>query len=313
MSTFEYKIIPYAENYESALLALEKNAPQGKFILLEMIKESFKRRSESFEKYQIYIAVDFKGALLGALAASIVPIVINGKKSNIGYCYDVRVAKNARGHGLTKKMGKHAYQNFYLPNKVPNVFLTMKKGNKAVRKSAEILGLKLYKYPFSYLTIPTSKRLKRNQNQSSDEKLTITTEMESEKAASFFYYFNGKPRVWKANLIYHLKIRKLHFLIKLINSTLAIFRLKSKQLPKEGEELYFGILVYNNTPTNKEINAILALLQKKNIRYLLVASTKGSSLYSLLKPIAINCYAYEICSTFPIDTNDRVSLDVRCL
>ncbi len=82
MSTLEYKIIPYSENYEKALLALEKNAPQGNLIQLEMIKESFKRRSENFEKHQIYLAVDLKGRLLGVLAASIVPIIINGEEES---------------------------------------------------------------------------------------------------------------------------------------------------------------------------------------------------------------------------------------
>lgn len=313
MSTFEYEIIPYAEKYDSALLALEKNAPQGKWIQLEMIKESFIKRSETFEKYQIYLAVDFKDELLGALAASIVPIIINGKKSNIGYCYDVRVAKHARGHGLTKKMGKHAYEHFYLPNKVSDVFLTMKKGNKAVRKSAGILGLKLYKYPFSYLTIPTNKRLKSKQSQSFSEKLTVTSMFCNEALESFFYTFKGEPKVWKANLIYHLKIRKLHFIIKLVNNVLGFFHAYSKQLPKEGDELCFGVLVYNNMPTNEEINTILSTLQEQNIGYLLVACTNKSNLYLLLKPIAINCYSYEICSTFPIDPNDNISLDVRCL
>ncbi|MBC3757234.1 GNAT family N-acetyltransferase [Hyunsoonleella sp. SJ7] len=313
MSTLEYKIIPYSQSYESALLALENDAPQGRWIQLEMIKDSFKRRSENFEKHQIYLAVDFKGKLLGTLAVSIVPITVNGEKMNVGYCYDVRVAKHARGHGLTKKMGKHAYKNFCLPNKVSNVFLTMKKGNKAVQKSAGILGLALYKYPFAYLTIPTSKRLKKKQNQSTPENLTTTSEFCSEASESFFHSFKGEPRVWRADLIYRLKIRKLHFLIKFVNYILALFSAKSKQLPNEGDELCFGILAYDNMPTKDEINSILAHLQEENIGYLLVACTKKSNLYSLLKPIAINSYAYEICSTFPLDSNDSISLDVRCL
>ena len=313
MSTLKYKIISYSENYENALLALEKNAPQGKMIQIEMIKESFKRRSENFEKHHIYLAVDLKGKLLGALAASIVPIVINGKKSDVGYCYDVRVAQHARGHGLTKKMGKHAYDNFYLPNKISKVFLTMKKGNLAVHKSAGILGFKLYKYAFSYLTVPTNKRLKRNGRNNSSEKLTITTQLNSKKLEPFFYAINGEPSVWKIDLIYNLKIRKLHFSIKFINYVLSHFQSKSKQLPKEGDELHFGILMYHSLPTKEGINSILAHLQEQGIGYLLVACTRNSNLYSLLKPIAINCYAYEICSTFPINQNDSITLDVRCL
>ncbi|TWO33264.1 GNAT family N-acetyltransferase [Seonamhaeicola sediminis] len=313
MNSFQYEIIPYSEKYETALLALEKNALQGKWIQLEMVKNSFVRRSENFEKYQIYLAVDFNGELLGVLAASIVSIVINNTIRNLGYCYDVRVAKHARGEGLTKKMGMYAYKNFYLPNNVSNVFLTMKKGNKAVRKSAGILGLKLYKYPFSYLTIPTNRRLKKSYNQSISEKLTVYTPINKQKVKSYFYVINGKPRVWKTNLIYHLKIRKLHFLIKLINYILTLFQAYSKQLPKEGDELNFGILVYDNMPSKDEVNSILDFLEKQNIGYLLVACTKSSGLYSVLKPISINSYAYQICSTFPVDQNDFISLDVRCL
>lgn len=313
MNALEYNIIPYEVKYEPDLLALEKNSPQGKWIQLEMVKESFERRSQTFEKYQIYLAIDLNGELLGCLAASIVPIIVNGRKSDVGYCYDVRVANHARGHGLTKKMGRHAYKNFWLPNKVVNVFLTMKKGNEAVYKSAGALGQKLYTYPFFYLTIPTNKRLKSKQSQLLSEKLTVTSKFCNEALDSFFYTFKGELKVWKANLIYHLKIRKLHFVIKLANNVLGFFHAYGKQFPKESDELCFGILIYKTMQKNEEINTVLSALQKQDIGYLLVACSNKSNMYSRLKPLAINCYGYEICSNFPLNPNDNVSLDIRCL
>ena len=161
--------------------------------------------------------------------------------------------------------------------------------------------------------MPTNKRLKRNGRQNLAEKLTISTQFSSKKLEPFFYFINGEPSVWKADLIYNLKIRKLHFSIKFINYVLSHFRAKSKQLPKEGDELHFGILMYSIIPTKEEVNSILAHLQEQDIGFLLVACTKNSNLYSLLNPLAINCYAYEICSTFPINQNDSITLDVRCL
>lgn len=313
MSEFKYKIIPYSESYEEALLELEKNSPQGKFIQMEMIRDCFKTRSTMFEKYQIYLAVDHKERLLGVLAAAIVPFAINGKKSNAGYCFDVRVAKHARGHGLTKKMGKYAYDHFYVPNGAPNVFLTLKKDNKAVLKSAKIVGLKLYNYSFSYLTIPTYKRLNTESFQGPAEKLIITAPNNSKKLSTYLYEIAGELKIWRADLIYRLKIRKLHVSIKYLNQLLSFIRRGHSNLPNEGEELRFAMLVYRNKPSSEEINSILSYLQQHKIGYLLVACTQNSRLLTFLKPLAINCYSYMICSTFPISQNDCIELDVRCL
>lgn len=313
MSELKFKIVPYSESYEEALLELEKNAPQGKFIQMEMIRTCFKTRSSMFDKYQIFLAIDYNEKLLGVLAAAIVPIGINGEKSNVGYCFDVRVAKHARGHGLTKKMRKYAYEHFYLPNGAPNVFLTLKKKNKAVLKSAKILGMKLYDYPFSYLTIPTYKRVIIKSFKGVSEKLIITAPHNTKKLDGYLNYVEGEPKIWRADLVYRLKIKKLHFLIKFFNLLMPFFTKGSTHLPKEGDELSFALLIYRETPSSEEINSILGFLQQHKIGYLLVACAEKSKLYAMLKPLAINRYLYSICGTFNMSRNDCIELDVRCL
>lgn len=313
MEKLKYEIIPYSKTYEASLLALEKEATQGKFVQLEMIRDCFKTRSSTFDKSQIFLAIDMEGKLLGVLAAAIVTLVINGEKNNVGYCFDVRVAKNARGHGLTKKMGQHAYKHFYLPNQAAKVFLTMKKNNYAVHKSAKILGLQLYKYPFSYLTIPTSKRLEQEHLPETKETFTVKVTDSDTNLNKYLYDFHNETKVWRTNLIYTLKIKKLHVFIKFLKPFLNYFRRGKFQLPTEGEELIFSTLIYSKTPSADEINTILEFLQHHNVGYLLVACNKNSNLFKLMKPILINRYIYEICSTFPINENDSIVFDVRCL
>lgn len=313
MKELKYEIIPYSEDYEESLLELENEAIQGKFIQLEMIRNCFNLRSMVFDKSQLFLAVDFEMSLIGILGAAIVVISMNGKEITAGYYYDIRVKKKCQGFGLTTKMAKYAYKNFYIPNDVSYLFTTMKKSNKAASKSAENLGLKMFEYPFLYLTIPTHIRLKKTEIKQSIEELAITCTSSSNNLNPYIQPVNSNLQVWQTNLIYKLKLINIHPLHTFISMRSHIFNKNLNKIPKVGDELSFSTLMYKATPTTEEMNEILSILQKQHIDFLLVACKRKSRIFKLLSRYAINRYKYILYSTFPISVDDCIELDVRCL
>ena len=142
--------------------------------------------------------------------------------------------------------------------------------------------------------------------------MKVTIPRNSKKLDSYLNIRKKELLIWRADLIYRLKIRKLHFLVKvysLLNTALGI----TNNVIKEGDELRFGILIYNNLPKRNAVNSLLRCLEQAGIGYLLVACVKNSDIHKLFKPIAINNYSYSICSTFSLNQTDFVDLDVRCL
>jgi GNAT superfamily N-acetyltransferase len=313
MEDFQYRIIPYSADYESSLLDLEKNAQQGTFIQLEMLRDTYLSRSTVFERYQVLLAVNEQKQLMGALAAAITPIVQNGDEIQVGVCYDVRVKPEFRGHGLTKKMGQFAVRHFYEPNHADYLFMTLKSGNEAVLKSAKILGLALYQYSFVYLTIPTGKRVDLKKSSSNWQRFHVRIASDLQGLEHYYEIFGDGLGIWNTHLMYRLRIKKIHPLLKWGLRTLNFFRKEAARFPLEGEDLSFASL-FGCTPENAHrIDEVLQYLQNKGVNYLSVCCSKGDFLYTLLKPLAINEYSYTLLSTFPTSPEDDIVVDVRCL
>ena len=295
------------------MLQLERNAVQGRYIQLEMLRDSYLGRSEVFEKHQIFLALGAQGQLMGVLAAAITPIGINGEEIKVGICYDVRVDVAYRGHGLTKKMGLFAQSYFFDINNAAGYFLTVKSGNLAVNKSAEILGVDLYQYPFFYLTIPSWQRVGNKKTETTQQHFQVQFAPSPIHEEKYYQLFQNGLGVWHTHLMYRLRIRKLHPFLKVGQRLLNFFKKADHRLPSEGDELTFASL-FGCTPENcGQLDEVLESLQNQGIGYLSVCCAKDDFLYSLLKPIAINAYPYILLSTFPTKPEDVVCMDVRCV
>lgn len=313
MKKINYEIIPYSKYYEAALLELEKEASQGTFIQLEILRDCFRTRALTFDKSQIYLTVDKDGQLLGVLGVALVVFVINGKKSNMAYYYDIRVKKEWQGYGINTKMAQYSYQNFCKPNNIRHQFTTIKDSNKSAFNSATNVGVKLYKHPFLYLTIPTHLRLKKAKTTPILEKLAVTCSSTNPKLNSYLLPINEQIKVWRTHLIYRLKLIKIHPLLSLLNKWNFMFRKSFYKTPVVGDYLNCSTLMYRETPTVAAINATLSIMQKQQVNYLLVVCSKKSQLYKLLKRYSIYSYKYNLHSTFQLNKKDYIELDVRCL
>ena len=163
------RIVPYTAEWEAALIELERESPQGKHIRLEMVRDRLLDRSRVFDDYQLYVMCTDDDRLVGMAAAAVTEIDHNGSQMPVGFCYDLRIKPEFRRRGYAKMMGDHVIKHFFEPRAVDRYFLTMKKTNTAVLRSAQSVLDLAHTYPFCYLTLPTSAHVRHRSNEQRDD------------------------------------------------------------------------------------------------------------------------------------------------
>lgn len=313
MNKPSYVLTPYEAKYNDALMALEHLTPQGKKIKLEMLRPSFLSRSEVFERYIIYVAVDqTKDSVLGVAGVSIVPVKYKDSIIQAGFGYDLKVDPAHRKQGLAKTFTK-ILDRYLINNDISNYFITLKTGNEGAAKAVYVIPKQWYTYNFLYLTIPTFKRIKSlttaNRNQ------FLSTELLSRPTNANEYIIETKSglSIWKTYKTYELKIQDMPFFMNLGIKLANLIGSKEKRMPRKGDVLKFATL-YNYNPQNiGNINEVLEILHNKNIQYLNVCCTKEDLTFELLRPYAINSLPYTMLNTFEVQNEQHLTLDVRCL
>lgn len=309
-----YNIIPYEAKYNDALMVLEQLTPQGKKVKLEMLRSSFLSRSEVFEQYSVYVAVDrTKDTVIGVAGVSIIPVKYEDSFIQAGFGYDLKVAPTHRKKGLAKKFGKFIVDEYLNDNDISNYFLTMKTGNEAMAKAVFVVPNQWFRYNFLYLTIPTFKRIKSqtttNRNQFlSTELFSRPTNMEK-----YIIETESGLGIWKTCNVYQLKIQNMPFLMNMGTKLANLIVSKEKKIPNKGDVLKFATLFNYNLQNIGNINEALEILQNKNIQYLNVCCTEEDLAYQILKPYALNILPYTMLNTFEAENGHRLTLDVRCL
>jgi hypothetical protein len=312
MSQSKFHIVPYTPEFEPALLKLERNSTQGSMIQLEMIRDNFLSRSIVFENYRVYLGLTENGELAGVTAGAIVPFERNGERENVGIGYDLKVAKKFRRQGLSKQFGSHLVNQYFLSEGIKDFFITLKTNNVQVAKAAYVIERKWHYYDFIYLTIPTYKRIKEQSEYSDNQLFKLGLFSDKEDLNKYFSRLDNGLGIWNTDLMYSIKLRKLHSLMKVFQKVGNIFSSKEKQIPGEGEILKFATLFDYNFDNFYAINEVLAKLQKANIQYLNVCCRKGDFVWDVLKPLAMNAYPYTALSTFNTNSTDKIKFDVRC-
>lgn len=308
-----YQILPYEAKYNDALMALEKLTPQGKKVKLEMLRTKFLSRSEVFERYSIYVAVDqTKDSVVGVAGVSIVPVKYEDSFIQAGFGYDLKVEPAHRKKGLAKRFGKILVDGYLINNDISNYFITLKTGNEGAAKAVYAIPKQWYTYNFSYLTIPTFKRIKSlstaNRNQ------FLSTELLSRPTNADEYIIETESGlcIWKTYKTYQLKIKDMPFFMNIGAKLANLILSKEKKMPNKGDVLKFATLFNYNPENIGNINEVLEMLQNRNIQYLNVCCTEEDLTYELLSPYAMNSLPYTMLNTFEVQNGYHLTLDVRC-
>lgn len=307
-----YDIIPYEPKFEQALKELERASPQGLSVQLELIRDNFLSRAIVFDQHATFLALGPNRKVFGVFSAAMVEVKLNGKMFLAGIPFDMRVAAGMRNQGVAKNLFRHAWKHFFDPHGTTAMFTTIKSSNTAVIKVAEIMGRKVYDYPFVYLTIPTFKRLRKKINLNGEQQFGVRFFGQENQLEDYREQFAGGISIWKTYKMYQVKLVKIPLMMKLGLGFVNLFVSARKRYPVEGEVLKFSFLFDCHPANLSQVNSVLEVLEKRGINYLSVCCRKKEECYRLLKPLAINRYSYSLLSSFPVGPEDRIELDVRC-
>jgi len=309
-----YRIVPYEAKYNDALMALEHLTPQGNKVKLEMLRPKFLSRSEVFERYSIYVALDkTKDSLIGVAGGSIVPVKYEDSFLQAGFGYDLKVEPSHRKKGLAKRFGKILVEGYLFNNDISNYFITLKTGNEGAAKAVFIIPKQWYTYNFLYLTIPTFKRIKSLSTANRNQFLSTELLSRPTNADEYIIETESGLGIWKTYKTYQLKIKNMPFFMNIGAKLANLILSKEKKMPNKGDVLKFATLFNYNPENIGNINEVLEILQNRNIQYLNVCCTEEDLTYELLSPYAMHSLPYTMLNTFEVQNGYHLTLDVRCL
>lgn len=313
MKKASFHIKPYKPALEPQLRLLEKEAEQGTFVKIEMIRSGFLSRSLVFENYQPYVAFNEQKQLIGTAIGAKVPLRLNGRDIWAGYAFDVKVSKKYRNQGIARRLGRHTIKNFFIPHQLSFQFITLKKTNSPVRTLAAHFVKKIHLYEFAYLSIPTTASIPHWPPARHKQYLTISLLSDIQKLEPFYTIDQSGLGIWWLDKLYKIKITHIHPLVKAGIWLKKHMAAQPVEYPEEGSELSSALLFNHKLENIQALNSILAKLREKGIQYLLVCCQPGDGIYDCLKTVSINTYGYYILSSQAIHKHDNLSLDVRCL
>lgn len=313
-SSLDYQIIDYEQWYEAELLALEQASPQGTSIQLQMLRDSYTSRSVVYPDYRIFLAVTPKGELMGVLAAALVEIEHLGQRYRTYSVYDVKVAPAFRGHGLTKLLGQYAVANYAVPTGIERHFLTMKASNEAVYKSMFAVDSgEVAAYPFSYLTIPSHKRLRLAAIEAEEPFRVALFDEAGFVPRDYYHQDSSGLAYFNTYKMYNVKLLRMPAPLRWAQRLLSFVYPAQKRIPRQGQIFRFAALYGHDAQNLAALPALLERLRGEGIDYLNICCSHQGPIYKALKPYSINDYKYIFLSNFNTTPSDALTLDVRCL
>jgi GNAT superfamily N-acetyltransferase len=314
MKDLQYHINQFEPRHDKELLKLERQSPQGKRMKFEMVRDSYLRRSDVFDKYSIFVATEKQSEqIIGVSAISIVPVCHENKSFNAGFGYDLRVEPAYRRKGISKSLGERMTEYYHSNQNVTKYFTTLKSNNTAVAKAALVIPGEWVSYDFVYLTIPSYKKVSptkpKTQNQFFITSL-LSKPLDNEK------YIIKTPTglgIWKTYEMYSLKIIEMPWYLQLGSKLINWVLPRGRKIPSKGDILQFATLFNFNPENISHINEALSILQEQNIQYLNVCCTPDDFAYRMLKPYSINELSYSMLNNFGVKNGSHLTMDVRCL
>lgn len=309
----DVRIIPYRPEYEDSLLQLERASPQGNHLQLEMVRGHFLSRSRVFDEFRVFLAVSGSGDLLGVVAGSAVMLGHNGSLRRVGYVYDARVAAPFRRKGIARSLTQYVTREYFGSLGIEEFITTIKASNRPAAMAALNAFGFTYHYPFKYLIIPTSMRLREDPKPASQSRFRVSGFGKAESAEWVYRHPKGELAYFRTDLMYRVKPVSIAPWLNLAMRILKLFKGTNWKLPGLGEEVCFAT-AFDLTPENfRLLNDLFEHLQKSSIQYLAVCCRKGDPYHQNLRSLAVNSMEYRVLANFPLRASDSLTLDVRCL
>lgn len=304
------KTVFYDPKFDEQLLAIEREAVQGTWIKLEMLRDTYLSRSTVFKDWKIGVVINEAEEVIGALAIAIVSLQVDDEVLTAAIGYDARVRKGYQKQGIGKQMGAFMDVEYVKKMGIEYIFITAKASNKGAINMGRVLAKSFHTYDFVYLTIPTQKRLKKPLAPKTE--LCFQPTLFGDTPTDYVTTFSSGMKIWHTHKMYSLRIQKVHPLAK-IGLFFARWFNPVLRETKESSELRFATLFDYDYDSLEGINEVLENLEQQNIHFLNVCCKKNDAVYQTLQPLSISNYAYLIAGDFEIHPESKVRMDVRCL
>lgn len=310
MKAPKVNILPYDPKFDRVLLDLEREAVQGKWIQLEMLRDHYLSRSWVFKEWRVLVATGDNKEVLGAAATAIVPLQMGENKIETAFAYDARIKQQYQSMGIGGQLLAALKSLNETELGLTHHCYTSKISNRATQKIVQQVAPDHDALEFVYLSIPTTRGLKQFKEPSTQ--LLFEPVLFDAGLMDYMTVFPSGLKVWHTFKTYRLKIHKVHPLAQIGLSLLALFH-PFLGRARKGYEFSFATLFGYSYEMLSEINEVLQELHGSGVDFLNVTCRKGDPVYRLFKPLAVSEYHYNYVSNFPIPKNKDFKVDVRCL
>jgi GNAT superfamily N-acetyltransferase len=305
--------IPYDHVYDSAIHQLENSIVQGKKVKLTIVKDNYLDRSIPFEKSYPLLAVNDTGELVGTCAGAYTEMVINGKQFTSGFVYDVKVDQRHRNKGIGRKMASYCKHLFTEEGHQKN-FTTLKLSNVPVVRLTKQAIKNIWLYPFVYLTIPVNQDISESAPGEEKSNFTVSLFHPGKLSTNYYSMFESGLGCFYTHKLYRLRIQKINPLLKqALKLYKVIYPHRYQLLPKEKEEMTCATLFNHSAANIKHVAEVLESLRTQGIGFLSVCCRRKDAIYNYLKKYSISTYPYYLLADFPLERQDKITVDVRCL
>jgi GNAT superfamily N-acetyltransferase len=305
--------IPYDQAYDADIHQLENSIVQGKQVKLTIVKDNYLDRSIPFEKSYPLLAVNDTGVLVGTCAGAYTEMVINGEHFTSGFVYDVKVDQRFRNQGIGRKMASHCKHLFTEEGYQKN-FTTLKLSNAPVVRMTTKAIKNIWLYPFLYLTIPVNQDLLESASGEEKSSFTVSLFHSGKLSTNYYSMFESGLGCFYTHKLYRLRIQKISPLFKqALKLYKIIYPSRYQLLPKEKQEMTCATLFDHSAANIIHVAEVLESLRAQGIGFLSVCCRRKDGIYNYLKKYSINTYPYYLLADFPLDQQDKITVDVRCL
>lgn len=307
----ELQLVEYSKELETHISDLENSNTQGKWIRIKIHKDTFLQRARVFKNFIAFFA-EKENEFVGSGVIAETSLEINGTHVHSAFGFDVKVSQSHRGEGIGKWLSKKAVWLAKKRFQCENAFVTLKVSNFAVQKIVQYHSGGNFLYPFVYLTVPSSSRLKK-QKIGKPIRFRTTVNEKDNVAPQLLNYLDQNLGYFRTYLMYTLSIEKIN---RFMNVGYEILRKfgpdKFKYLPIQGKVFKTCTAFGLESGNLSRVNDILEQLEKEGVDYLMICCQRGDEIYNSVKPIAIDETRYVLGANFPLKKEDDIKIDVRC-
>lgn len=308
-----FRVIPYSEAYEEALLELERVSPQGFLMKLETLRTQFLSRATLFDAYAAYLVLGENDKIIASGIGAQVPLCLHNTTHQAGFGFDMLVDSAYQNMGVGRELARYVKEHFFMPRGLSRQFTILKASNMPMlhilSKSYRSTSL----YQFLYLTFPTARTIRIDSDAIGDYSFGVDLLSGKDRLADYYQITDSGLGLWHTYKIYQLRVK---FVNPVLSGGLRLGnRLirTNKFVPETGAVLKTVTLFNLNKDNIHTLPEVSLQLYQQGINYMQICCQPSDAVYRALHKSALNAFSHYLVSTEALNPSEELRVDVRCL